>query len=185
MADTIQLERLIASANEFNGCQNWNEWREQNPDVKVDLTQADLSWLNLIGVNLSEANLQGSDFTDANLSDAVLFWSDLSHCIFERATLVRANLFQSNLDQSHWADANLRRADLREANLRTAQHLGYDQIQHALGSVATQLPVELPIPHKWRTIKTPRANDQILLSELGETLRAFTCRIDERLTEKS
>ncbi len=36
MADEEQVSRLLA------GVDGWNEWRKENPDVKIDLYEADL-----------------------------------------------------------------------------------------------------------------------------------------------
>jgi len=39
------------------GAQEWNKWREENPDVRPDLSAADLSAVNLYKINLSRAYL--------------------------------------------------------------------------------------------------------------------------------
>ncbi|MFI0976420.1 pentapeptide repeat-containing protein [Streptomyces sp. NPDC021093] len=44
-----------------------NQWRTDNPDIKPDLTGADLP-----GTNLLEANFTGADLTEANLDGADL-----------------------------------------------------------------------------------------------------------------
>ena len=51
MADEEQLAVLR------QGRDAWNAWREQNPDVRVDLRQAGLSGADLFGANLNEAKL--------------------------------------------------------------------------------------------------------------------------------
>lgn len=57
MANQQQVVMLLRSVSE------WNKWRSENPDVKVDLSKA-----NLRGAYLSKANLRG-----ANLSGAIGF----------------------------------------------------------------------------------------------------------------
>jgi hypothetical protein len=79
------------------GVDAWNEWRGENPDIRPDLREADLS-----GANLSEA-----DLWKANLSQA-----DLS-----RANLDGANLMEANLMEANFSGANLYRADLPTAIL--------------------------------------------------------------------
>ena len=49
------------------GVDAWNKWRGQYPDVKPDLTRADLR-----KEKISEANLSGVKLGDAYLSEAVL-----------------------------------------------------------------------------------------------------------------
>ncbi len=54
------------------GVETWNRWREEKPEVRVDLSEADLKQANLIGANLSEADLTGANLTGANLTRADL-----------------------------------------------------------------------------------------------------------------
>lgn len=65
------------------GVGDWNEWRQSNPSVEVDLERADLSYAQLVEANLSEANLwyanlSGADLTRADLTDADLTGADLT-----------------------------------------------------------------------------------------------------------
>ncbi len=46
-----------------SGVENWNKWREENPDEKPDLEGADLGGANLKDVNLEDANLDGAKLT--------------------------------------------------------------------------------------------------------------------------
>jgi len=51
MANWEQVEILR------KGVQEWNAWREQNPDRAVDLSAADLRATSLGNANLRDANL--------------------------------------------------------------------------------------------------------------------------------
>jgi uncharacterized protein YjbI with pentapeptide repeats len=66
MADKEQLERL------WGGVEEWNQWREENPNAKIDLEEADLGATDLHGVNLLSANLLRADFWEALLIGAYL-----------------------------------------------------------------------------------------------------------------
>ena len=66
---------------------SWNTWREANPDVRPDLTEADLKDSNLQGVKLREADLQGAILSETNLQGA-----ELAHCNLRGAILQNANL---------------------------------------------------------------------------------------------
>ncbi len=59
------------------GVEKWNKWREKNPEIKPDLSKADLR-----GANLREADLSGSVLTKADLRGA-----DLSEAIVDKFTL--------------------------------------------------------------------------------------------------
>jgi len=91
----------------------WNEWREENPDIIPDLTEADLR-----GANLSDADLRDANLSNADLS-GILCGADLS-----RADLRGANLYIADLCGANLSGSNLRGADLRGADLRGADLSG-------------------------------------------------------------
>ena len=55
----------------------FNQFRIENPYLKIDLSYADLSGTNLEGADLYEARLEYADLRDANLSGASLTGSNL------------------------------------------------------------------------------------------------------------
>jgi len=59
------------------GVAAWNAWREENPPVDVDLSEADLSQADLHEARLGLTNLSGADLTGADLT-ADLSGADLS-----------------------------------------------------------------------------------------------------------
>ena len=97
------------------GAEVWNKWRRENPSVRPDLIEANLSWANLI-----ETNLRGAD-----LSEAILSW----------AILRRADLSDAN-----FSGTNLRGANLSRANLSRAMNLTQEQIDSAITDEDTKLP---------------------------------------------
>jgi hypothetical protein len=63
---------LIKSSKEENDCTLWNDWRKENPRLKIELAKANLSKTSLGKANLSEAmlaeaNLEMADLWKANL----------------------------------------------------------------------------------------------------------------------
>jgi len=82
------------------GVSTWNAWRAEHPDVQVDLNQAPLRGMRLVGVNLEgalliDADLQGTDLSHANLARANLSGVNLSDAqcraiCLDQALLVRA-----------------------------------------------------------------------------------------------
>ena len=96
------------------GVEVWNEWREDNPDVMPDLTEADIH-----GEYLRKADLQKADLQKANLQEADLQEADLKGANLKGANLLLARLVLANL-----RGANLREANLREAILNGAILLG-------------------------------------------------------------
>jgi len=86
------------------GVEPWDQWREQNPEVKPDLSGADLYWANLSEANLERADLRGADL--------------------RRADLRRANLSGAKLRGARLGGANLSAADLSAADLTAATLVG-------------------------------------------------------------
>ena len=104
------------------GVEVWNKWREENPDIKIDLTEAilhraelnDVSFYlaNLSGAELTEASLRnadlgGTNLSNANLRGADIRWANISEANLSGAKLNGANLVGSNLSETHFEDADL------------------------------------------------------------------------------
>jgi uncharacterized protein YjbI with pentapeptide repeats len=109
------------------GAKVWNAWRDENPNIRPNLSFASLYKTDLGGMNFSNAKLNYATLLDtnldgANLNEARLVRANLSRASLNYASLIRAKLeyailagakcFQVNLDK-----ASLRHADLRKSNL--------------------------------------------------------------------
>jgi uncharacterized protein YjbI with pentapeptide repeats len=111
------------------GVEAWNAWRVENPDIRPDLSGADLSKANIAparyffdaGADLHEANLSGANLRGANLFIANLDGTDLRGAnLIEadlRGTRGKANLSGADLSLANLTGADLTGADLHEANL--------------------------------------------------------------------
>jgi uncharacterized protein YjbI with pentapeptide repeats len=123
------------------GVAAWNAWREENPNIRPDLSGANLggaelteeelidirsskskatnviafSTTNLSKANLAEANLQGANLTRADLKEAILCGANLTG-----ANLHGAQLFKAELDRAKLEGADLQGAVLGSANLSAA-----------------------------------------------------------------
>ena len=127
MANQEQLARLEDSVEE------WNQWREENPKVEIDIigtilgevyrNGARLRRADLSGADLSGANLREADLSRAKLSGATLSGADLSGTHLNGADLSGADLSGANLNGADLSGANLREADLSGANLDQAKAL--------------------------------------------------------------
>lgn len=130
MADEWQVELLTAE-----GVYEWNLWRENNPELRpdlsgaylkdLDLRQANLTNASLRSVNLEQANLGGADLRkadmyDVNLLDADLREANLSKVWLEGANLHGANLHRTILELADLHRAKLGMADFGGSNLRLA-----------------------------------------------------------------
>ena len=79
--------------------------------------EADLSNANLSGVNLSNANLSGVKLSGSILSNANLEGVNLNGANLSLANLDNANLRGSDLSQTNLSFTNLRNADLTDAKI--------------------------------------------------------------------
>jgi uncharacterized protein YjbI with pentapeptide repeats len=113
------------------GVAAWNVWRDENPNLRPDLSdeylseenlrEANLRETNLRGAILRETNLGGAKLIQANLRGADLQGANLSGANLHLAFLREANLRLANLRGAHLWTADLARADLRDANLQEAE----------------------------------------------------------------
>jgi uncharacterized protein YjbI with pentapeptide repeats len=112
------------------GVKAWNEWRDRNPDIRPDLSGADLRApyvtharllrANRVRVNLSHVVLSRANLVRVNLSDVVLSGANLFQAYLVQANLQDADLSGANLGGAHVREANLAKANLFKANLMKA-----------------------------------------------------------------
>ena len=90
----------------------------------VNLSNAELSYVNLSYANLKGANLRSANLTDVNLSYANLKGAYLSYAYLEGANLTYVNLEGANLKGADLIGVNLEGANLTGANLTGANLTG-------------------------------------------------------------
>jgi len=120
------------------GAKMWHRWRKENPDVRPQLSLANLSGASLSGISfheadLSGANLIGANLTDANLLDADLTLADLADADLTGAVLYQANLFRADLSGANLLHANLYDTVLANVDLSQARNL--DDVLHGGPSI--------------------------------------------------
>jgi uncharacterized protein YjbI with pentapeptide repeats len=127
--------KLLLSCSAKKDVADWNKYREEHPNEKIWLQDADLKDANLYGANLQgafleEANLQGAWFAETNLQDVWLAGANLQGAGFNDTNLQHANLANSNLKDAGFWVVNLRNANLAGANLQGAD-FGVTNLQGA------------------------------------------------------
>ena len=103
------------------GVEKWNQWRDQNTDIRPDLSQADLREIQLQKADLSNTNLNKAKLQFSNLTGANLQGTSLKKAKFQEANLQSANLKNADLSGAGMLESNLQYADLENANLEGAQ----------------------------------------------------------------
>jgi uncharacterized protein YjbI with pentapeptide repeats len=118
MASLEQLEVLR------QGVEAWNTWRRKWPQIRPDLSRANLRSAYLFMAHLNGADLFKADLRCADLGGADLRNTDLTIGELSGANLVGANLNLADLSGADLSGANLRCADLRCADLGGAKLSG-------------------------------------------------------------
>jgi uncharacterized protein YjbI with pentapeptide repeats len=114
------------------GVAAWNEWRDEDPDIRPDLSEVRLYEAKLMEAKFSKADLSLAYLPKANLYKAILNRANLYKAILNRANLLSANLSGANLNGADLRDAKLSGANLREARLREANLSGADLYEATL-----------------------------------------------------
>lgn len=103
------------------GVEDWNSWRQREPDIIPDLRNASLGESHLNHINLSYANLSSAHLGWANLTGAHLEHTNLNGANLQGCKLPGAHLEYANLNYAHLEQANLTGAYLVGANLQDAR----------------------------------------------------------------
>jgi uncharacterized protein YjbI with pentapeptide repeats len=111
------------------GIDAWNQWREQEPEVKPNLSGTNLNRVNLNQANMRQTDLRKADLRNANLRQADLFKADLRNANLRGANLVEADLRGANLGGAIVITADLSKADLAGADLRRANFTSADMFE--------------------------------------------------------
>jgi uncharacterized protein YjbI with pentapeptide repeats len=102
------------------GVHVWNQWREEHPDIRPDLSKADLRWTILPAYNLATANLRNANLHGANLRTSDLSGANLTKAELYGADFTTAKLVGANLSKAKLSEAIFLKADVSEANLSGA-----------------------------------------------------------------
>jgi len=158
MANEKQLNLLKESVTD------WNNWRAENPNEKIDLMSADLFQTNLSGADLHNADMRRMNLREVNLSDANLSDAQLYRANMNGVNLVNANLCRANLYRVYLGRADLSGADLSSANLQM--------------SLLSQTKLEGASFHKalvhgistWNLVGTPADQSELIITGDDEAI---------------
>ncbi len=96
---------------------NKEQLQQEYIDGRRDFTNLDLSDLDLTKINLEGADLTGSNLKDSILISARLEGANLTNVILEKTNLKYTNLLGANLTNVNLENTNLEHTNLRKANL--------------------------------------------------------------------
>jgi uncharacterized protein YjbI with pentapeptide repeats len=110
----------------------WNQWREQDPDIKPNLGGINLFQAKLVNANLHQTDLKKTDLREADLTGANLAKADLRNANLRAAKIICADLKGANMSGAHLIAADLSKSDLRGADLRGIRLDGADLFEARL-----------------------------------------------------
>jgi len=108
------------------GVEQWNKWREEHPDVRPDLGEANLSEADLRQTNLSQADLRRTNLRRTNLTKAQLSGANLNRANVRGANLSAASLRGAVIHRADLSGAKLNEVDLYRTDLSGADFSGAD-----------------------------------------------------------
>jgi uncharacterized protein YjbI with pentapeptide repeats len=115
------------------------KWRRSNPDVLLNLTDADLQDVDLRGANLKRVDLTGADLRGADLVGAQLGEAELTRADLRGARLVKADcyltrFFKATLRDAECSGAYFRKAEMTQVDLSGADLAKSDLIEANLAN---------------------------------------------------
>jgi len=102
-----------------SGIKAWNHWRSENPAVRPDLSDANISHFTVKGVR--PADLRGANLRDVSLDYSYLKEADLREANLEGTSFEHANLSEAHLEGLYLRHVNLKRANLYKARCAGTQ----------------------------------------------------------------
>jgi len=112
LKEGIETKRQSNPGKRNEGVKAWNNWRQEYPMVRPDLSKADLNSLDFCDILRGGVNLEHADLTGANLNGAMLHFAN-----FFGANLAGANLAGAWLTFASFSFADLFGANLTEAHI--------------------------------------------------------------------
>ena len=106
------------------GVEEWNQWRDENPEIEPDLSDVDLSNSKLSNANLSSTDLRRSILKNTDFRAANLVRADL-----RAANINKAGFNLAKLREANFSEAYIRECDLSEADLKRAYFIRADLIR--------------------------------------------------------
>lgn len=100
------------------GVNDWNQWREMNPDIKPDLSNHDLRGKKLPSINFSKTNLREAELHEAKFNNADFTGADLSNAQCRWAVFTNAKLISVVAEGVQFNDATMNGADLSNGNFQ-------------------------------------------------------------------
>ncbi|MFC2138249.1 M56 family metallopeptidase [Bacteroidota bacterium] len=172
--DDEESRALVLKTLMKQGAKEWNEYRKNHPGENFDdilkesnLAGMDLSNFDLSFINLKEANLKGVNFTNANMEGVNIKEAYVIDAIFKNANLARANMKELEIIGCNLQKANLTGANMKEVTAVNSDFSGailsgavmYEatikscNLKGAVANHATSFPLDLNIEEEGIVIK--------------------------------
>ena len=155
------------------GVEAWNAWREKDPGVRPDLSEANLEWADFSKANLCGAVLRGAKLSGACLTFADLEGANCASAGFTRAELREAKLEGTNLKEAIIYETIFNNVDLSDAiHLSTCRHQGPSCVDHRTLALSKNVPINF-----WRGCGLPDRLIEYVPSIFEEAIQFYSCFI--------
>lgn len=162
------------------GVKDWNRWREEHPELRPDLSGADLRKLHIGDANLSGADLREADLSGLYLCQTNLVGADLREAYvvkteFFEADLSRAILYNIFLFETVFLSTTLKNAK----GLDTCVHQGPSTLDHRTLQKSSKLPLKF-----LRGCGLPDLIIDNVAVVQGDPLQFYSCFISHASSDK-
>jgi len=103
------------------GVEVWNKWREENPEVRPDLSGRSVVF---VGEKFRHANFCNTNFKGAILRDSSFYKAELHGAVLDEAVLERASFYKAKLNNSSFRQAKMWNARFLMVRLEVADMTG-------------------------------------------------------------
>ncbi|RYE56169.1 MAG: pentapeptide repeat-containing protein [Sphingobacteriales bacterium] len=86
----------------------WNQWRDENQNVKLNFSDLILDGMNLEGYHLDNSNFNQTSLRGCNLNNAWLAWCNFFHCDLSESTITNPEVDDLPFNDKRLMGVNIR-----------------------------------------------------------------------------
>ena len=120
--DPNHYERLKRCSEQKN-MEEWNHWREMNPNSEIWLQKADFQHFILTGANFRKTHCEGANFSDAHCEGANFNSARCEGAKFTRGNCKNVNFLRAHCEGVDFSDARCEGANFKSAHCEGAKFI--------------------------------------------------------------
>lgn len=116
-----QLKFLIECNQDSDfGYRKWNDWKSQNPDLIIDLSNSKLNNRVFYNYNFDNVNFEQADFTGSQFIHCEFNSAMLDNAIFQNLKCYRTSFYKASLNNTDFSNSELISIDLLDATCKNS-----------------------------------------------------------------